>query len=212
MTSYYDLLGIAVDASYDEVKRAWRQKAQQWHPDKFSSADEKLEAHARFVEIMEAYMVLINAQKRASYDHWTASAGSDPWYSGYENVSPEQDQQEAADLYGEILRETPLVFASTTVFSFLVFIFMFPILLLGDIALLKLALGKEGRGFSVLHRLVYDSLLFNTLTVGLFELAFIFLIGCDLLRRFRRMIQLAKLMARGRRIMSGALVARSARS
>jgi DnaJ-like protein len=43
--NYYEILGVKNDASYDDVKTAWREKAKQWHPDKFLSVEEKLKAH-----------------------------------------------------------------------------------------------------------------------------------------------------------------------
>lgn len=61
---YYDILGVARNASPEEVKKAYRRLAHQYHPDK-SSGDEK-----RFKEINEAYQVLGNEQKRAQYDRF----------------------------------------------------------------------------------------------------------------------------------------------
>ncbi len=61
---YYEILGVARGASDDEVKRAFRKLAQQWHPDVNTSP----EAHDRFKEINEAYQVLSDPQRRQSYD------------------------------------------------------------------------------------------------------------------------------------------------
>jgi hypothetical protein len=78
-----------------------------------------LEAHEWFVEIMEAYLVLIDMDKRASYDSQMAGAQSNRQYTGYENASPAEDQKEASDTYQEILAEMPWEFAKTT-FVFLI--------------------------------------------------------------------------------------------
>ncbi len=107
--------GVAQNASYGDIKRAWRAKARQWHPDIFSTADEKLAAHKQFVEIVEAYSVLIDAKQRAAYDRLVA-AGASAAYAGYENAVPEEDRQEAADWFQKILNETPSEFWRTTVF------------------------------------------------------------------------------------------------
>ena len=64
---YYDILGVARNASPEEVKKAYRRLAHQYHPDK-SSGDEK-----RFKEINEAYQILGNEQKRAQYDRFGSS-------------------------------------------------------------------------------------------------------------------------------------------
>ena len=62
---YYEILGIARDASGDEVKRAYRRLAIKWHPDQNPGNPD---AEARFKECAEAYEVLSDAEKRAVYD------------------------------------------------------------------------------------------------------------------------------------------------
>ncbi len=61
---YYATLGVAKNASQDEIKKAYRKLAQKYHPDRNKAA----EAEARFKEINEAYDVLGDAEKRARYD------------------------------------------------------------------------------------------------------------------------------------------------
>lgn len=61
---YYQVLGVARDASADDIKRAYRKLATKYHPDKNKSA----EADTRFKEATEAYEVLKDADKRAKYD------------------------------------------------------------------------------------------------------------------------------------------------
>ena len=51
---YYDILGVARDASADEIKRSFRKKARKYHPDIDDSAD----AEAKFKDVNEAYEVL----------------------------------------------------------------------------------------------------------------------------------------------------------
>ncbi len=63
---YYEVLGVGRTASADEVKKAYRQLARQYHPDVSREAD----AEARFKEINEAYEVLSDQQKRATYDRF----------------------------------------------------------------------------------------------------------------------------------------------
>ena len=63
---YYDLLDVARDASKDEVKRAFRKLAREYHPD----VSEHPDAESRFKEINEAYEVLNDDQKRARYDRF----------------------------------------------------------------------------------------------------------------------------------------------
>jgi curved DNA-binding protein len=65
---YYKILGVEKSASQDEIKKAFRKLAQQYHPDK-PTGDE-----AKFKEINEAYGVLSDAKKRSQYDQF-GSAG-----------------------------------------------------------------------------------------------------------------------------------------
>lgn len=61
---YYDILGVSKTASSDEIKRAFRKKAHQYHPDKGTGDEEK------FKEVNEAYQVLGNKEKREQYDQF----------------------------------------------------------------------------------------------------------------------------------------------
>jgi molecular chaperone DnaJ len=65
ITGYYDLLNISKDASADEIKKAFRQLAHKFHPDK-NKGDK--EAEVKFKEISKAYEVLIDPQSRMMYD------------------------------------------------------------------------------------------------------------------------------------------------
>lgn len=64
---YYSILGVAKTASADEIKKAYRKLAMQYHPDR--NPDNK-EAEAKFKDINEAYEVLKDDQKRAAYDRY----------------------------------------------------------------------------------------------------------------------------------------------
>jgi len=61
---YYEIMGVARDASPDEIKRAYRRLARKYHPDVSKEKD----AEARFKEVGEAYEVLRDPEKRAAYD------------------------------------------------------------------------------------------------------------------------------------------------
>jgi len=67
---YYEILGVNKSASADEIKRAYRKQALQWHPDKNKSS----EAEKRFKEINEAYEVLSDQEKRSAYDQFGHAA------------------------------------------------------------------------------------------------------------------------------------------
>jgi molecular chaperone DnaJ len=80
---YYDVLGVPRNASADDVKKAFRKLAMQYHPDR----NREDGAEARFKEINEAYEVLSDPERRAMYDrfgHAAAQGGESPFARGFE--------------------------------------------------------------------------------------------------------------------------------
>jgi curved DNA-binding protein len=83
---YYKILGVSKTASEDEVRKAFRKLARQYHPD---VAGNKAGAEDKFKEINEAYEVLSDAEKRRKYDalgpNWKQGGGFQPppgWGAG----------------------------------------------------------------------------------------------------------------------------------
>ena len=75
---FYEVLGLQKGASAEEIKKAYRKLALQWHPDRNKSAD----AEDKFKEINEAYEILSNPQKKQTYDQFGSAAfnnGSGPF-------------------------------------------------------------------------------------------------------------------------------------
>ncbi|MBR6408083.1 MAG: molecular chaperone DnaJ [Clostridia bacterium] len=71
---YYEVLGVDKNATEDQIKKAYRQKAKQYHPD-LNPGDKT--AEAKMKEVNEAYEVLSDADKKAKYDQF-GHAGVDP--------------------------------------------------------------------------------------------------------------------------------------
>lgn len=89
--NYYDVLGVAKDATPEQIKKAYRKKALQYHPDK-NKGDKA--AEEKFKLAAEAYSVLSDAEKRARYDRF-GEAGM----GGRPEVNP-ADFAEFGDVFG----------------------------------------------------------------------------------------------------------------
>ncbi len=87
---YYEILGIPRNASKDDIKKAFRHLARQYHPDVNKAPD----AEAKFKELNEAYEVLSNDDKRARYDRFghagvnggAGGFGAGAGYAGFEDI------------------------------------------------------------------------------------------------------------------------------
>jgi len=77
---YYEILGLAKNASEEEIKKAYRKLAMKFHPDR-NQGDGAKKAEEQFKEAKEAYEMLSDAQKRAAYDQY-GHAGVDPNMGG----------------------------------------------------------------------------------------------------------------------------------
>lgn len=76
----YGVLWIEKSASKDEIKKAYRKKAMQYHPDR-NSGDK--DAEAKFKEINEAYSVLSDDAKKSQYDRFGSTSGTAGWWNPF---------------------------------------------------------------------------------------------------------------------------------
>jgi len=100
---YYERLGVSRDANLDDVKKAFRKLAMQYHPDR-NPGDKQ--AEQRFKEINEAYAVLSDKEKRAQYDqvgHAAFEAGAAGGMGGFSGDFRSSFADVFDDLFGEFM-------------------------------------------------------------------------------------------------------------
>jgi len=84
-TDYYDILGVSRTASAEEIKKAYRKLAREYHPDANNGSPE---AEAKFKQLAEAYEVLSDADRRRHYDMFGAQGarGAGPGGLGIDDI------------------------------------------------------------------------------------------------------------------------------
>jgi molecular chaperone DnaJ len=99
---YYEILGVAKTASADEIKKAYRKVAMQFHPDR-NPGDKA--AEEKFKEAAEAYEVLSDADKKAQYDRYghAGVSGQGRGYGGGGGMNMEDIFSQFGDIFGDDL-------------------------------------------------------------------------------------------------------------
>ena len=99
---YYDVLGVSKSADASEIKKAYRKMAKKYHPD----ANDSHDAEEKFKEVQEAYEVLSDDSKKATYDQFGHAAfdqnGGQSGFGGFGGFSSAGGQADFGDIFGDI--------------------------------------------------------------------------------------------------------------
>ncbi|MBP3829009.1 MAG: molecular chaperone DnaJ [Bacteroidaceae bacterium] len=101
---YYEVLGVAKNATEQEIKAAYKKMAIKYHPDRQGdkSEAEKKEAEAKFKEAAEAYDVLHDPQKRQRYDQFGFAGVGGAAGGGYQNMSMDDIFSQFGDIFSDL--------------------------------------------------------------------------------------------------------------
>lgn len=104
-THYYEVLGVSKTASQEEIKKAYIEKAKEWHPDTKQTVEEKKIAEEKMQEINKAYETLKDPAKRNNYDQHGHSAASEFKGNGFadifKDIFKEETVKKEKQLYSE---------------------------------------------------------------------------------------------------------------
>jgi len=95
---YYDVLSVARGASEEDIKKAYRKLAIQFHPDRNPG---NKEAEESFKEVNEAYQVLSDAERRAQYDRYGHAAFQNPQSGGFGFEFTQGFEEVFSDIFGD---------------------------------------------------------------------------------------------------------------
>lgn len=121
---YYEVLGVSKSASADEIRKAYRKLAREFHPDVNKASD----AQKKFTEVQHAYDVLSDEQKRKIYDQYGAAAveggvppprggartGRGPWSHTGVHTTTDFDAEELSEMFESIFGRSSPFSAKTT--------------------------------------------------------------------------------------------------
>lgn len=95
---YYEVLGVAKNASADDIKKAYRKLAMQYHPDRNPN---NKQAEEKFKEAAQAYEILSDAKKRQQYDQF-GHAGAQGMGGGFDGMNMDDIFSNFGDIFGDI--------------------------------------------------------------------------------------------------------------
>ena len=125
MKDYYKILDLEHNATETDIKKAYRKLAMKWHPDVNNNSS----ANARFIEINEAYEILISPSKRKEYDMYFSENNKNEtsslfrtWQQEAQNNAKSYSKMNIHEFNNKILKELKLAGSYSGSFGFFTFL------------------------------------------------------------------------------------------
>jgi hypothetical protein len=170
ISDYYEILGLPLKSSIEDIKRAYRKKARLYHPDINHSPDAK----DKFIKVTEAYDFLMASHENAQLDDQDYFRIVEEWRKYRQVRSRQRAQYYARSSYARFknskyYKSTRILDASSVIFNFAVAVMVFLFTILGYIIKLKNPVPGEEKSTLI------SFIILLTLSLILFTIAFIFL-------------------------------------
>jgi len=170
ISEYYEILGLPVNSSLEEIKKAYRKKARLYHPDINHTPDAK----DKFIKVTEAYDFLMASHEKGQLDDQDYFRIVEEWRKYRQDRSRQRAQYYARSSFARFknskyYKSTRILDASSVIFNFVVAVMVLLFTILGYILKLKNPVPGEGKPT------LFSFIILLILSIILFTVAFIYL-------------------------------------
>lgn len=170
ISEYYEILGLPLNSSIEDIKKAYRKKARLYHPDINHSPDAK----DKFIKVTEAYDFLMASHEKGQLDDQDYFRIVEEWRKYRQDRSRQRAQYYARSSFARFknskyYKSTRILNASSVIFNFVIAVMVLLYTILGYILKLKNPVPGEKKST------LFSFIILLTLSIILFTVAFIYL-------------------------------------